>query len=455
MTKKIQIEIKAVSDERLRSPNTIQMSDSIAKIFKIQHGQLFNLYCGRNSQEVQTVSIKESDPIIYCSYSLLEKLSLPLETFSISFAQIGNHSFTLGPVLCVVTEIRDNNGTISLGSIEGFCEELAIYCERLGILFYLTGLNLFQENLGYIFQQGSWKKSTVPTPHVVHNRIHSRKREQSELFKQFANKLVELEIPYYNDHFINKWEVHEVLEKEDHLSPYLPETKLLLNKQILEEMLAKHSYVFLKPIHGSQGRKIFKINVLEDGLYDLDYTTFAKELENKYDTIHSLFLSLRTRLNKQGYIIQQGIPLFSYQDRPLDFRFLCQKVESDDWKITSIVARVSAKNDFVSNLSRGGELKKIEEVLTDSFVQKEIRQIKKLMSELAIEIASLIDSSIPGFFGELGIDLALDKDGKPWLIEVNTKPSKDQDPKHFSSKIRPSAKAIIKHCLHLANYPEE
>ncbi|MFC4322134.1 YheC/YheD family endospore coat-associated protein [Litchfieldia salsa] len=455
MTKKIQIEIRAESDELFPTPHTIKISGPVTSLFKIEQGQPINLYCGRNSQEVQTVSIKESEPIIYCSLSLLKKLSLPHESFSITFAQIGNHTFSLGPILCVVTEIRESKGVISLGSIEGYCEELATYCERLGILFYLTGLTLFHENVGYIFQQGSWKKSTVPNPHVVHNRIHSRKREKSELFKQFSTKLTELEIPYYNDHFLNKWEVHEVLEKEEHLSPYVPETNLLLNKQVLEEMLAKHSYVFIKPIHGSQGRKIFKINVLDDGSYELDYTTFAKEMETKYDTIHSLFLSLRTRLNKQGYIIQQGIPLFSYQGRPLDFRFLCQKAEKNDWKITSIVARVSAKDDFVSNLSRGGEVKKIEEVLKESFLEKDIRQIKKLMSELATEIASLIDSSIPGFFGELGIDLALDKEGKPWLIEVNTKPSKDQDPKRFSSKIRPSAKAIIKHCLYLANYPEE
>ncbi|MBD8067738.1 YheC/YheD family protein [Bacillus sp. PS06] len=451
MTKKIHIEIKPVSDEQI-STNTIQISEPISKRFQLEDGQHLNLHCGRNSQEVQTVCIKESDPILYCSKSLLEKLSLPEGTLSITFSQINNHSFSLGPVICLLTEIREISDSISLGTIEEYCEELAVYCERLGILFYLTGLKLFQENLGYIFQDGSWKKSTVPVPHVVHNRIHSRKREKSELFKQFSNTLGELGIPYYNDHFIDKWEVYEALVKEEHLSPFLPETQLLLNKQVLEEMLAKHPIVFLKPIHGSQGRKIFKINNQEDGHYELDYTTFAKEMESNYDSFQSLFLSLKSRLH-QGYIIQQGIPLYSYQNRPLDFRFLCQKVDNDDWKITSIVARVSAKDDFVSNLSRGGELKKIDEVLATSFESKEIKQIKKLMNELAVEIASLIDTSIPGIFGELGIDLALDEEGKPWLIEVNTKPSKNQDQHKLSSKIRPSAKAVIKHCLYLANYP--
>ncbi|WP_204524747.1 YheC/YheD family endospore coat-associated protein [Litchfieldia alkalitelluris] len=453
MSEKIYIEIKAIPDELLPTPHIIEVGLSIANTFNIKSGQKISLQCGRNSQQVEAVCIKESEPTLYCSHSVLTELMLPHEDIPFTLTALEKNILSLGPVVSVITEIAEKNNSISLGSIEDFCVELARYCNQLGILFYVTGLKLFRENIGFIYINNTWKKSRVPTPNVVHNRIHSRKREHSDTFKEFTDSLSTLQIPYFNDHFLNKWEVHEILEKEDHIHPYLPDTKLLLNKQVLDEMISNYPTVFLKPIHGSQGKRIFKITRNDDGFFELDYTTFAGEIEQEYDSLQSLFLSLRSRLNKQGYIIQQGISLYTYQQRPLDFRFLCQKTKDEEWKITSTVARVSSKGDFVSNLSRGGELKKVDEVLSGSFSPKECKQIIKMMRELTIEIASLVDASITGVFGELGIDLALDQQGKPWLIEINTKPSKNQDPKSLSSKVRPSAKAIIMYCMYLAKGP--
>lgn len=455
MSKNIPIEIKVIDDQLYFKQHIVSISEALAKELHIQHKQTYYLTCGRNSQEIQTVCIKESDPILYCSSTLLKSLMLPQETFTISLTKIKENILSLGPILSLITEIKVKPDHISLGSIEDFCLELARYCNQRGIFFYLTTLNLFKENTGYIYPNQDWKRTNVPLPHVVHNRIHSRKKEQTIEFQHFTTFLQENQIPFFNHHFLNKWEVHEILEKEDHILPYLPDTKLLLNKQALEDSLVLHSCVFLKPIHGSQGRKIFKIIRSDEGHYELDYTSFAGEIEQKYETFQSLFSALRSRLNKSAYIVQQGIPLLTFENRPLDFRYLCQRLDSHHWQVTSSVARVSAKEDFVSNLSRGGELKKIDEVLSTKFDSKTIKQIKKMMRELAIEVSSIIGAAAEGVFGELGIDLALDPEGKPWLIEVNTKPSKNQDPAHLSKKIRPSAKAIIEHCIYLANFPHE
>ena len=70
------------------------------------------------------------------------------------------------------------------------------------------------------------------------------------------------------------------------------------------------------------------------------------------------------------------------------------------------------------------------------------------MKELAVEIASLISRNSEGLTGELGIDIGIDTEGNPWLIEVNSKPSKNFEEQEI--KIRPSAKAIILYCFKLA-----
>ncbi len=458
MMNPIQLEIRPLTEDNILRPFEIKASEKLIESLGLKPNQTIHLNCSRYSCQVQLVSIKERDLIMYCSKELLQTLHLPNELpffLSITQEKRQNH-FTLGPIVSVLTEISDKGESVSMGSISDFCEELAKYCAVNGIFFFVFSLKDWNTDSmqGYIFQNKKWIKTRVPHPQVIHNRIHSRKREQSDAFKRFTDQLSNMKIPYFNDHFLNKWEVHEYLITQEHLTPFIPDTKILLSMNILEEMLVTHECIFLKPIHGSQGRKIFRITKHESD-YLLDYTSFSGEIEQKYDSIRSLFQSLRSRLNQQAFIAQQGLPLLKYNDRPLDFRILCHKTNENKWKITSAIARVSSKEQFVSNLARGGELVKLNTILSTTFDSKRAVHIKKLMMELALEVAESISLTCQGIYGELGIDLALDMDGKPWVIEVNTKPSKDQDPDHLSSKVRPSAKAIIQHCLFLANYPHK
>ena len=156
-------------------------------------------------------------------------------------------------------------------------------------------------------------------------------------------------------------------------------------------------------------------------------------------------------MKQHTFIVQQCISLLQYKEKPLDFRVLCQKQLSEKWQLTSAIARVSSKDQFVSNLARGGEIQKVNNVLFDNFDSKQIPHIKRLIKELALEVAEIIDGTAEGIFAELGIDLALDETGKPTIIEVNTKPSKNQEQDQLSTKIRPSAKAILHHCVYLSN----
>lgn len=449
MTEKILIEVIPVTNEQV-SPFQIKMSEIIFKKLSLQKQQSIEIHCSRNSVNVEIVSINESEPVIQCSESVLRELQLPAETFSITLQKKGNSKLEIGPVVGLLTDVSEQKSRISLGSIEEFCEELSKYANEIGVLFYVFSLNTFYDHMGYVFFDGTWKKSIVPYPQVVHNRIHSRKREQSLRFTDFTNELQINRIPYFNDHFLNKWEVYEILKEHEHLQTYMPDTIVLTGKDVLFDMIENYQCVFVKPVHGSQGRNIFRIHKLEDDSYFLDYTTFSGEIETVHQSFASLFQSLLSRLKQHTFIVQQCIPLLLYEEKPLDFRLLCQKQLSEKWQITSAVARVSSKDQFVSNLARGGEIKKVHEVLIKNFEVKQIPHIKRLLKDLAIEVAEIIDGTADGIFAELGIDLALDENGKPTIIEVNTKPSKNQEQNGVSTRIRPSAKAILQHCVYLS-----
>ncbi|MCA1030856.1 YheC/YheD family protein [Bacillus timonensis] len=445
------IEIRTIADHLLPTPYCLKISDSLLLGLHLETSQNISLACSVKKEEVQVIPFHSNDPVVYMSETLLQTFSLPKEDFLLSIKKQNQTSIVLGPFITVITEVHDKSENVSFGSIDSFCKELAIYCESKGIYFYITSLKLMKKQVGYIYLDSKWEKVNVPLPDVVHNRIHSRKREMSSQFEEIVTLLNNYQIPYFNDHFLNKWEVFQLLQKQEHLHPYLPETELLDSKRKLEEMLYKHDSLFIKPVHGSQGKKIFRINKQPES-YELDYTTFETEIERNYETFQSLFLSMKNRLNQQLFVVQQGLSLLTYKNRPLDFRFLCHKTLKNEWQVTSSIARVSSKDEFVSNLARGGELKKVKDVLLESFDKKTSVDIRKMMIELALEVAEVISLSREGTYAELGIDLALDVNGKPWIIEVNTKPSKNQDPDNLANSIRPSAKAIIQHCLYLAKF---
>ncbi|MEH7238372.1 YheC/YheD family endospore coat-associated protein [Bacillus sp. JJ1562] len=450
MTEKIIIEVIPVTNKQV-SPLQIKMSDIIFKEFGLQNEQKIELTCSRNSIIVEIVSINESEPVIQCTDFILNELQLPSENFSITLFKKSNKKLEIGPIVGLLTEVIDKNNQVSLGSIEEFCEEISLYANEIGVFFYVFSLNTFYNHDGYICIDGTWKKSIVPYPQVVHNRIHSRKREQSRKFIDFTNELQMNNVPYFNDHFLNKWEVHEILKENEHIHSYIPDTELLTSKDVLFEMLEKYECVFVKPVHGSQGRNIFRIHKTDEDKYLLDYTTFSGDIEAVHQSFTALFQSLFSRLKQHTFIVQQCISLLFYNEKPLDFRVLCQKHSSEKWKLTSVIARVSSQDQFVSNLARGGEIQKVHKVLNENFDVKQIPHIKRLMKEIALEVASIIDGTDDGIFAELGIDIALDENGKPTILEVNTKPSKNQEQDQLSTKIRPSAKAILQHCVFLSN----
>jgi glutathione synthase/RimK-type ligase-like ATP-grasp enzyme len=132
----------------------------------------------------------------------------------------------------------------------------------------------------------------------------------------------------------------------------------------------------------------------------------------------------------------------------MDFRALCHKSLNNNWHVTSVVARISAEDEFVSNIARGGEILAPLKALGSLMSKEEAKETLARIKDLSTDTAAALSLQSPGIIGELGIDIGIDEAAHPWLIEVNSKPSKNFD--DGLMKIRPSAKAIIQFCTLLA-----
>ncbi|MEH7180792.1 YheC/YheD family endospore coat-associated protein [Neobacillus vireti] len=403
---------------------------------------------GKKMVSVKIQPVEMPANMIYFPEFLFQHFSLPIQHYK--FHAIYNkefHYLFFGPVIGLVTDFK-NEGTEEphFRSIHSFCEELHHGIADNGGFLYVFSYPDFSVQ-GFYFKDGHWKSAELPFPDVIYNRIHSRRTEYGKEYQQFRQSLADLRIPIFNDRFLSKWEVHEHLIHENHLHSYIPETNIY-TKDHLAAFVQKYETVFIKPVHGSQGRNIYKL--AKDGnntLLQSSVTTISGSKEIVLP-IDKLYQHLKPLLNNRIYIIQQGIPLLTYQSRGMDYRVLCHKNYQNSWNVTSVVARISAEEEFVSNIARGGEVMTPIHALKEIMDISEAKQLISKIKELAIETALIIDRKSPGITGELGIDIGIDMCHKPWLIEVNSKPSKNFEDGQM--KLRPSAKAIIQFCTKLA-----
>jgi hypothetical protein len=435
--------------------NTIILSEVVLTRWDLKTDDEVFLSIGKHFLSLKVLverNIHEDE--IHVSGYLLRQIHLPIQTYQFHIEFISSNRILLvTPLIGLLTEINEDDPfEPNFRSVHSFCEELDYVTREIGGFFYVFPLqNISQTSIdGYYLQDGKWCKSELPIPDVIYNRIHSRVLEASKGFSHFRKQVKLDQIAMFNDRFLSKWDVYDVLRTEDHLLPYTPFTMLYSQKN-LEDMLKKYPIIFLKPIHGSQGKKIIRIEQLDQHI-NVQFSYFKNQQDTL--TLHSiedLFTSITPYLKQTMYLIQQGIEFIGHKQRLMDFRVLCHKNSQDIWSITSIVARLSAEKQFVSNIARGGETMRPLKALSLYFTPERSKQHYLFMKELAIEFATVISRNSEGITGELGIDIGIDYDGHLWFIEANSKPSKDFDEQEI--KVRPSAKAIISYCSKLALDP--
>lgn len=451
---KLKLPVQAVQPGVLQD-NVVMLGDRSMKRLKIPAHVPLQLAFGSFRQEVTVIPVPKSDSL-RVSEGLARRCGCKFrQTLNVSYSS-GSRTLRLGPLIGVLVS-RDHSDSLDrvFGPITLFCRELTTACRTQGAYVYFFTPEALESRSssiqGWVYEEG-WRKQSLPIPDVINNRLTSRKMENKSSVQHFLTDVKSrYGTHFFNEKFLDKTEVFEALRKDAGLQRYLPESHLLSGYNVFKKMCTTHPVVFLKPIRGSLGKGILRISREDGGGYRLLSTTSIGTRKQSYPNLAKLFQSIAPKMKSTRYQIQQGLPLMELGKRPVDFRALVQKNKSGKWGVTSIVARTAGSNHFVSNLARGGSLSTIREAVGKSSLPPAAKgNVLQGLPRAALAIARGIEAHIPAHFGELGIDLALDQSGRIWLLEVNSKPSKNDNTPLNDQKIRPSVKQMVLYCRYLA-----
>jgi glutathione synthase/RimK-type ligase-like ATP-grasp enzyme len=199
------------------------------------------------------------------------------------------------------------------------------------------------------------------------------------------------------------------------LRRYLPETRWLTRRRMLK-MLRSYSSIFVKPNKGSGGTGIIRAKRMGK-VYEV-----RSGQKQKYVRLRSVYKAVGFfRKRSQRYLVQRGLRLAKYRGTIFDVRIYMQKPKSK-WQISGKVARVAAPRLFVTNYQKGGHAETLSKVLKALFPKNRRKVINrlKLINKLSHSIARTLSKRHAT--REFGIDIAVEKNGRLWILEANSKP---------------------------------
>lgn len=416
MKKVYPVEISTHTDPILFYPSELGELKDIELIYFGQHSSLARVEKNPSTSGAIVLTEALADALKFT------ETDTPLHLF------VYKNSLHLGPLIGIFSSGFTKMPNKPLGERSEFFSKLLSLNTMTGCIPFIFGEQHIDWDLetirGYVFIDSEWRVCEFPFPNVVYDRLPNRRTEKESGPQEVKRKFQELyTIPWYNPGFFNKWDVYERLSQDDTALVFLPETYPLTSFSTIEHLLSKYRQAFIKPIHGSLGLGIHQ--VIYDKNNHVYYCRYKNEdQQNKLQRFSSLEAMINYVFRNRtldNLIVQQGIPLIRFEKRPVDFRVHSNKDSQGNWQVTAIAAKVAGSGSVTTHIKNGGSVKTVREICE---TQEKAKEIEEKLTIAAITLSQSIEKHLDGIIAEIGFDFGLDKQGRVWMFEANSKPGR-------------------------------
>lgn len=314
--------------------------------------------------------------------------------------------------------------------------ELSKSSAEAGVTVYYFSVHNYDLKRGrmlgtyYDDKKEKWLQKEFPLPDVLYNRRaggdgHFRASRIEHVLDQ--RKVLKVNSKSY----FNKWEVYRDLSKSSRVSKYLPYTKKYKDERDLSEFLEEYEEAYLKGERGGRGEWVLRVRKRSEGKYEYSYFT-DRVVSGEVSSWHSLMRAVRKFFGNRPFVMQKVIDLIRIDDRNVDFRAELQRDGKGKLNIIGVCARIGKNNSPITIHSSAYPL----DVFLDKYMNysdDEIEEMTERVNKFLVSIYEELEEAY-GEFGEIGLDFGLDRKGKIWFIEPNSKSAKVSLMKAYDKK---------------------
>jgi glutathione synthase/RimK-type ligase-like ATP-grasp enzyme len=332
------------------------------------------------------------------------------------------------PTLGILTLYLNENKVLEERSVY---EKMIAAGRRIGLNVFVFTPQDVEDSSGRIFamvyqtETKSWSRRWVRLPQVIYDRCRIQRSSRFQQLLAFRKRYSHL--TFLNRPLRNKWTIYRTLSRVTAFRPHLPMTRLYHSTEDVVTLLKKFQTLYLKPINGTGGRGILRIDRQRDGMLLLQGRNHSRSIVQPRRISRNSLSSTLSSWDMHGdrYIVQQGLNIKLPSGRIHDYRMLVQKNSTGVWEVTGCAGRVGPLHSITSNLHGGGQAVSMNSLLRQ-WVSSDVTlsHIRETAETFAIKVARHLEATY-GALCELALDLAIDRSGHVWLIEVNPKPSRE------------------------------
>lgn len=417
---------------KLRCDDNLPDNTAVVPAEIVPESQHFNktrLEFGRKWVDARIIPGKNPD-LLVISTDVFRKLNLYY--YMQSCIKFENNKLKFGPLVGVlmnentVRQLKNNDPTEKLERLV----KAAQYSNVNMYFFTANDINWPDSLVNavvYVHDKNKFAEKEMPLPDVLYDRGGGFTLKGLPIVREMRRQLNNIpEIMKINSqHYFDKWDLHEKLSRHQETKYYLPDTKIYRNASDLVDMLDEYNTVYLKKCTGSNGRGVIRVRKQDEGVYEYSYFK-ENVIKGVTQSVKELIEETNNLMNDKSFIIQEGIDVLTYQDNKVDLRVLVQRDGMGVWRITSIPVRIAVNDCAVTSTKSGSKVYQFDIALRDilGFSNDETEKLKSDIRSMMRTIVRVLEAEY-GTFGELGIDVAIDKKNKLWFIESNAKPAKD------------------------------
>lgn len=294
-------------------------------------------------------------------------------------------------------------------------EEVAKEFNLIPCFLRLGDIDLKQGKcIAYMYNGREYAKAVIPIPKVIHNRaLYSDPAVHRNVLQ-----LISQGTSVFNaNNRYRKDLIHKLLWDNKYLRSYLP-VSVPATSSGLQQMMEQYTDLILKPVRGSVGHGIIRLRKGSRGWEMIHYSSRNKGWIKSQLYPGDLPLWVRKLLARTPYLVQDRIPLLEYNHRPLDLRVTVQKGINGIWNVTGLYAKVAPSDSFVSNIAKGGTAYPATLLLNELLPATIVAGVLAHVKSLSLSIAAELSANLP-LLADLGLDIGLTGNGRPYFIECN------------------------------------